>query len=84
MVRSPNKGSRAQRERDADKHIGNRIKVIRTDLGIGIDELARRTGISDKVLEQYETGTRRMSPLVLSELSEALGVEIGEFFFGLD
>jgi transcriptional regulator with XRE-family HTH domain len=84
MVRSPNKGSRAQRERDADSHVGHRVHIIRTDLGISLEELARRTGISGKILEQYETGARRMSPLVLSELSEALGVEITEFFYGLD
>lgn len=84
MVRSPNKGSRADRERNADRHVGNRLRIIRTELGVSLDELSRRSTISPGYLAKYEAGTRRMSPLVLSEMSDALGVGIDEFFYGLD
>jgi transcriptional regulator with XRE-family HTH domain len=84
MVRSPNKGSRADRQRNADKHVGNRLRVIRTELGVSLDELARRSKISVASLAKFETGERRMSPLNLSEMSDALRVGIDEFFYGLD
>jgi transcriptional regulator with XRE-family HTH domain len=84
MVRSPNKGSRADRERETDKHVGNRLRLVRTELGVSIDELSRRAGISAKYLVKYEAGERRMSPLVLAEMSDALRVGIDEFFYGLD
>jgi transcriptional regulator with XRE-family HTH domain len=84
MVRSPNKGSRANRERLADQHVGNRLRIIRTELGVSIDELSHRSGISAAQLTKFESGERRMSPLVLSEMSDALHVGIDEFFYGLD
>jgi transcriptional regulator with XRE-family HTH domain len=84
LVRSPNKGSRADRERDADRHVGNRLRLIRTELGVSLDELSRRSKISATHLAKCEAGERRMSPLVLSEMSDALGVGIHEFFYGLD
>jgi transcriptional regulator with XRE-family HTH domain len=84
MVRSPNKGSRVDRERLADQHVGKRLRLIRTELGVSLEELARRSGISVNYLAKYEAGERRMSPLVLSEMSDALRVGIDEFFYGLD
>ncbi len=84
MVRLPNKGSRADRERIADQHVGNRLRIIRSELSVSIDELSRRSGISAARLAKFETGERRMSPLVLSEMSDALHVGIDEFFYGLD
>ena len=84
MVRLPHRGSRADRERQTDRHVGQRLRLLRTELGVSLDELARRSSISTGHLAQYEAGERRMSPLVLSEMSDALRVGIDEFFYGLD
>jgi transcriptional regulator with XRE-family HTH domain len=84
MARSPNKGSRADQEREVDKHVGRRLRLIRTELGVSLDELSRRSKISATHLAKYEDGERRMSPLVLAEMSNALAVGVDEFFYGLD
>jgi transcriptional regulator with XRE-family HTH domain len=83
MTHPSDKTQRTHREQATSQHVGGRVKAIRTGQAMPLHRLEELTGIAEIELVKYETGTRRMSPLVLLDLSKALGVPIGDFFAGL-
>ncbi len=60
--------------------IGERIKMIREDKGIELDELSAMTGISPSVLLQVENHMESPSLGMLLKLSKALDVPLSAFF----
>ena len=60
--------------------IGERIKMIREDKGIDLDELSAMTGISPSVLLQIENHMESPSLGMLLKLSKALDVPLSAFF----
>jgi transcriptional regulator with XRE-family HTH domain len=84
LIQPPPHINRAERERNTDKHLGQRLKALRAERALSIYEIADRTGISAVDLSTYEMGIRRMSPHVLKELSDILGVPISNLFEGLE
>ena len=67
-----------------NKKIGNRIKQIRNSWGLSQLELAERIGISFQQIQKYEKGATKISVVRLYQISEALGVDILDFFKGLE
>ncbi len=71
------------------EQMGFRIKEVRTQVGIGQRELARRSGLSVDAVHRLEHGHRNPSLLTVLAVAEALGVEphvflggeVGEFTF---
>ena len=63
-----------------DKKIGLKIKQIRKIWGLSQSELAERVGISFQQIQKYEKGSTRISVMRLQQISEALDVNISEFF----
>lgn len=59
--------------------VGERIKEIREEQGISLEELSRMTGMSPSVLSQIEN--RMLSPSLgaLIKISKALGIPLGRF-----
>lgn len=51
-----------------------RLKEVREDRGLSQSELARRAGVTQQAIAQYESGTRAPSGEALVSLSLALGV----------
>mgnify|MGYP000887222492 FL=1 len=77
----------ARREKDfidepdpVDIHVGSRVRLRRTLLGLSQDKLARAIGVSFQQLQKYERGTNRISASRLFALSKVLGVGISWFF----
>jgi transcriptional regulator with XRE-family HTH domain len=77
----------ARREKDfidepdpVDIHVGSRVRLRRTLLGLSQDKLARAIGVSFQQLQKYERGTNRISASRLFALSKVLGVGIAWFF----
>lgn len=77
----------ARREREfidepdpVDIHVGSRVRLRRTLLGLSQDKLARAIGVSFQQLQKYERGTNRISASRLYALSKVLGVGIAWFF----
>jgi transcriptional regulator with XRE-family HTH domain len=77
----------ARREREfidepdpVDIHVGSRVRLRRTLLGLSQDKLARAIGVSFQQLQKYERGTNRISASRLYALSKVLGVGISWFF----
>jgi transcriptional regulator with XRE-family HTH domain len=77
----------ARREREfldepdpVDIHVGSRVRLRRTLLGLSQDKLARAIGVSFQQLQKYERGTNRISASRLYALSKVRGVGISWFF----
>ncbi|MEC9347647.1 MAG: helix-turn-helix domain-containing protein [Pseudomonadota bacterium] len=73
-----------QQERGIDRHVGERIRRRRAELGLTQHDLASALGISYQQVQKYETGANRVSAGRLYEMSRQLGCHIGWFFDGLD
>lgn len=64
-------------------HIGSRIKLRRTILGISQDGLGKLLGITFQQVQKYERGTNRISGARLYVLAQKLGTDVGYFYDGL-
>lgn len=60
--------------------LGNKIKEIRLKKGISQIELASRCEFEKANMSRIEAGKTNITILTLKKISEALGVEIVEFF----
>lgn len=57
-----------------DLHIGRRIRLRRTLLGLSQQHLASAVGVTFQQIQKYESGTNRISAARLYDVSRALGV----------
>ncbi|MGH9321482.1 MAG: helix-turn-helix domain-containing protein [Vicinamibacteria bacterium] len=61
------------------KKIGHRIRKVRLEQGMKQKDLARRIGISQGALTNFELGRRKISLEWLLKISRALEVPVGYF-----
>lgn len=69
------------RSRRIDQHVGERIRLRRTELGLTQEQLADALDVSYQQVQKYETGANRISAGRIFEIARKLGVDVG-FFFG--
>jgi transcriptional regulator with XRE-family HTH domain len=69
--------------RPIDQHIGERIRLRRTERGLTQEQLAAALDVSYQQVQKYETGANRISAGRIYQLARKLGVEVGYFFDGL-
>jgi transcriptional regulator with XRE-family HTH domain len=69
--------------RRIDQHIGERIRLRRTELGLTQEQLAGTLDVSYQQIQKYETGANRISASRMFELARRLEVDMGYFFDGL-
>ena len=62
-----------------DVHVGGRIRLRRTLLGISQTTLAEAIGLTFQQVQKYEKGVNRVSSSRLVDLANALGVKIPFF-----
>ena len=67
-----------------DKHVGNRIRLRRLDIGCSQTKLAKAVGVTFQQVQKYEKGTNRIAASRLYKLAKILGVPITFFFDGLE
>jgi transcriptional regulator with XRE-family HTH domain len=85
-TRSRGKGRRGAtriklvRPRPVDAHVGARVRLRRTMLGMSQEKLAQALGLTFQQVQKYERGTNRVGSSRLYELSKILDVPI-QFFF---
>lgn len=65
-----------------DVHVGNRLRVRRTMLGISQERLGTSLGITFQQVQKYERGSNRISASKLFDVAHALDVPISYFFEG--
>lgn len=65
---------------EMDVHVGQRLRVRRSLLGLSQEKLADAIGLTFQQIQKYERGTNRVSAGRLFELSKVLDVPVGYFF----
>jgi transcriptional regulator with XRE-family HTH domain len=75
-------GSTGRRDRphEVDVHVGQRLRMRRTLLGLSQGELARSVGLTFQQIQKYERGVNRIGASRLAEFAIALDVPPGWFF----
>jgi len=63
-----------------DVHVGNRVRLRRSLLGMSQEQLAAVIGVSFQQVQKYERGTNRISASRLFDVARALEVPISFFF----
>jgi transcriptional regulator with XRE-family HTH domain len=63
-----------------DVHVGARLRLRRTLLGLSQEKLGEAVGITFQQLQKYERGSNRISASRLYNLSQVLGVPVAYFF----
>ena len=66
-----------------DIHVGHRLRLRRTLLGLSQDRLGAAIGLTFQQVQKYERGANRIGASRLFELSRVLDVPIGFFFAAL-
>lgn len=69
---------------DIDIAVGRKLRKLRLDAGMTLQELADRIGTSHQQLQKYETGVNRISAGMLPIIAEVIGAEILEFFMDVE
>jgi transcriptional regulator with XRE-family HTH domain len=72
------------RARNADRHVGARIRERRLMLGLSQQQLATMIGVTYQQAHKYERGMNRISAGRLFEIGIVLGVPVAWFFEGLE
>jgi len=63
-----------------DVHVGQKLRLRRTLLGLSQEKLGEAVGITFQQLQKYERGANRISASRLFNLSQVLGVQVSYFF----
>ncbi len=66
-----------------DRHVGERVRARRKQLGLSQDRLADALGLTFQQVQKYERGANRISASKLFDTAAALQVDIPFFFDGL-
>jgi transcriptional regulator with XRE-family HTH domain len=69
---------------EIDAHVGRRLRLRRTILGMKQEELADAVGVTYQQIQKYERGDTRLSIGRLFDIGLVLGVPIEWFLDGLD
>jgi transcriptional regulator with XRE-family HTH domain len=65
-----------------DVHVGGRMRLRRTQLGLSQGTLASKIGVSFQAIQKYEAGGIRISASRLYDVAQILQVSPGFFFDG--
>ncbi|WP_028796194.1 helix-turn-helix domain-containing protein [Thalassobaculum salexigens] len=63
-----------------DIHVGTRVRLRRTLLGMSQERLGEALGLTFQQVQKYERGANRVGASRLFELAKALGVPVSYFF----
>ena len=76
----PSVGGKESRPRPIDVHVGSRIRLRRTLLGMSRERLGEALGLTFQQVQKYESGVNHVVASRLFDLSRVLEVPIGFFF----
>lgn len=63
-----------------DIHVGSRVRLRRTMLGMSQEKLGESLGITFQQIQKYEKGSNRIGASRLQRISEVLNVPVSYFF----
>ncbi|MBY0406493.1 MAG: helix-turn-helix domain-containing protein, partial [Rickettsiales bacterium] len=67
-----------------DAHVGKRLRLRRTMMGLSQEALAKAVGITFQQVQKYEKGVNAMNANRLYEFSQFMHIPISYFFEGLN
>ncbi len=67
-----------------DIHVGARIRLRRTLLGMSQEKLGDAVSLTFQQIQKYERGANRVSASRLYQFAQVLSVPVSSFFDGLD
>lgn len=67
-----------------DRHVGNRVRILRAARGMTQAELAEKIGLSAQQLQKYEIGVNRISASRLYDMAQVLDADPNDFFEGFE
>ena len=73
---------RESRPSPIDIHVGSRIRLRRTLLGMSQERLGESLGLTFQQVQKYEKGTNRIGASRLQQISRTLQVPVSFFFEG--
>src|SRR5215210_645465 len=82
-MQSDGSGDRPDREHrpsPIDVHVGGRVRLRRTLLGMSQEKLGEALGLTFQQVQKYERGVNRIGASRLFDLARVLDVPIGFFF----
>src|ERR1700709_2513327 len=65
-----------------DIHVGSRIRLRRTMLGMSQEKLGESLGITFQQIQKYEKGTNRIGASRLQHIARVLAMPVSYFFDG--
>ncbi len=71
---------RGGRPRPVDVHVGSRVRLRRTMLGLSQEKLGEAISLTFQQVQKYERGANRIGASRLYELSQVLEVPVSFFF----
>ncbi|MBX6746490.1 MAG: helix-turn-helix transcriptional regulator [Acetobacteraceae bacterium] len=74
------RGEREHRPSPIDVHVGSRVRLRRTLLGMSQEKLGEALGLTFQQIQKYERGVNRIGASRLFDLARVLDVPIGFFF----
>ena len=81
MISTQNKQRKTKGTPDGvDRHVGQRLRVRRSLLGMSQEKLADSIGLTFQQIQKYERGLNRISAGRLFQFSKILEVPIGYFY----
>ena len=72
--------SKKGKPHDVDIHVGGRVRLRRSALGLSQDQLGAAIGLSFQQVQKYERGANRIGASRLYEMSKVLHTPISYFF----
>ncbi len=78
--RGMTRGSRTGKPTPVDAHVGSRVRLRRTLLGMSQEKLGEAIGLTFQQVQKYERGANRIGASRLFDLSRVLDVPISFFF----
>jgi transcriptional regulator with XRE-family HTH domain len=85
MTDTPKKTRRRRAgNRAFDAHVGQRVRLRRTLLGMSQEKLGEALGLTFQQVQKYERGANRISAGTLYRLAQILDVPIGFFYDGIE
>ena len=67
-----------------DRHVGNRVRILRAARGMTQADLAEKIGLSAQQLQKYEIGVNRISASRLYDMARVLDCDPNDFFDGFN
>jgi len=71
-------------KQDIDTHVGKRLRLRRTMMGLSQESVAKAVGITFQQVQKYEKGANAMNAGRLYEFGQFMHVPVAYFFEGLD